>query len=171
MFMSEFVMVLINEICHASDDSFDKLLSVMFRIIHDLHSYSMDSIYSNTKYDKIECILVEYKSEIDNLFINIFQNTINNICRDLMNDKMQRIKLQSRIAKLTNRFIEKGNKNKKQNKTLSKTQSKKIFQQFHTLSLKQFFLPLGVVVIFTFLCGLCFGCCLLPSRPQNHPFM
>merc|ERR1712154_758227 len=174
MLMSEFVVVLINNLSTTSEYSFNKLFLIIIKIINNLWNLQWQAIkskFTGNPIDvnhKIQSVFIQYKVEIDNLFVNIFQNTVNNVLKDLINDKMNRIKLQSRIAKLTNKLQKNNEKS-----TLSKAQHNKIKQEFSKISIKQIDLPFIATIFSLFLWIIYFGYSLFGKQQQTvsseHP--
>merc|ERR1712113_104364 len=82
LMMNEFVLILLNNLCKASEQSFDKMINVILNIMKNLFLFQLNAIQSKIffkKYDfdqKIECVFIKYKIEIDAIFNNLFQSTI-----------------------------------------------------------------------------------------------
>ena len=186
LMMNEFVLILTNNLSVASDESFNKLIGVILKIINYLVELQWKAIQSKLLFcsnsssvnvsDKIETALMRYKAEIDDLFNNLFQSTINNVIRDLIHDRMQRIRVQSKICKLTNKL--QSNKQNNNTKKLTLSQNNKIKQQIQKISVQRIFMPLIGLSVFVLFIGVFIGYMLLSTSIQNlschhrgHSFM
>ena len=169
MMMSEFVMVLTNQLAVASESTFDKVFVMMVQITFSLYLVlweGLKSLFTANPINvggRLELILMDLKEEIDGVFRSIFQEAVNNVVKDLIDDKMKRIKLQSRISKLTNKL----NQQKQLNLTLSKSQSKRLKQQIQQMSLHNLYIPITVAVSVVFLLGMFCGFCFSSSATSR----
>eukprot|EP01084_Bolivina_argentea_P292796 503471_1 len=111
MIISEFVLVLIDHLSNASQDAFNKLFVIIQNIIHQLVSIQWQGIKSVVFKDETNApktvtavMLMQYKADVDAVFKNILQNTINNVLNELIANKMDRLKVQSKVAKLQSKM-------------------------------------------------------------------
>eukprot|EP01083_Nonionella_stella_P299747 1019716_1 len=177
MIISEFVLVLIDHLSTASQEAFNKLFVIIRNIIHQLVSIQWQSIKSVVFKDETKAaetvtavMLTQYKTDVDVIFKNIFQNTINNVLNELIANKMDRLKVQSKVAKLQSKMTINNQNNANMNNAIL---------QVEKISFKQMYFTLLCVALGVFLIGVFIGCffvssgSLFPSHQHHvsHSFM
>jgi len=178
--ITEFVMVLVHNIRSASDIGFEKLVTVMMKMVNRWIHIHVDAVMTKLaslfRLDdgvsrghlshKMEAFLGELKTEINHMFIKLFQTTLNNTLDELVPCKMEKIQIQSKIARLTQQLQAPPHSTVN---TLSSVQNKKIKKQLQPISLEKIIRNIFVVLLLIFMAGIAFGYVLLP-RPQCHCF-
>ena len=163
MMMNEFILTLMSNLSTSSQQSFDQIFLIITKITETLHAVQWKA--DNDKKEKIESLLARYKAELNNVFLSVFQETIDNVMRGLITDKVIRIKLQSQIAKLTK--LTSGSENK-----LSKKQKKTIQRQFERITTRSIYAPFVCAILMLLIgifIGSYFGSTAPPMCSQKHP--
>jgi len=184
--ISEFVVVLINHLVPASETIFAEMFATVIRIMNCLLHIQLQWLKSKWRSllsfapnvnagkddacnQQVERILSKYKKQIHRVVLKILQSTLNDVMQELVENKVNRTKLKSKISKLTNKL-------QQQTHTLSKAQTYEFAQQLKQSLFTPMHLPPIVLVLAVFLIGVLTGYVVLsyvlatPQQATHHPF-